>query len=294
MAWKSWLEKKSVLIADGGWGTELIKHGLKAGQVPEAWNLDRRDAVRAVAESYVNAGADIILTNTFGGNSIKLGKAGLEPGGFEVNRIGAAISKEAAGGRCLVFGSIGPTGEFMAPLGTITEAEMMKSFADQAKALAEGGVDGIVIETMSDLGEAMAALRGVRESSSLPVVVSMTFNRMRNGYATLMGIEPGRAAQELEKAGADIVGANCGAGIDQIIEVARLLRRDTSLPIWCKANAGLPALVNGETVYRETPENMASQLGLIVEAGATIVGGCCGTTPNHIRAFVMERDRLFT
>ena len=290
--WKEWLEKKRVLIADGGWGTELIKQGLKPGEVPEAWNIDRPEGVRAVAASYVKAGADIILTNTFGGNPIKLAKVGLGHKTAEINRLGAEISKEAARECCLVFGSIGPTGEFMKPLGAATETDMVRCFAEQTKALLAGGLDGIVIETMTDLAEAKAALRATREKTSLPVVVSMTFDKKRSGYATLMGVRPEQAASELEKAGADIVGANCGAGIDHMIEVAQLMRQATSLPIWCKPNAGLPEFVEGNTVYRETPERMASQLRAIVEAGANILGGCCGTSPAHIRAFVLERNKL--
>ena len=290
--WKNRLEKKKLMIADGGWGTELIKQGLKPSEVAETWNIDRPEEVRSVAASYVKAGADIILTNTFGGSPLKLSKAGLEDRMAEINRLGAEISKEAAGQNAFVFGSMGPTGELMAPFGKATEAEMVKCFTEQAIALAAGGVDGIVIETMMDLGEAKAALRAVRESTSLPVVVSLTFNKHRSGYATLMGVRPEQAAMELERAGADIVGTNCGTGIDDMIEVARLMRLATPLPIWCKPNAGLPELMDGITVYRETPERMASQLRAMVEAGASIVGGCCGTTPGHIQAFVQERDRL--
>ena len=290
--WKNRLEEKKLLIADGGWGTELIKQGLKPSEVAERWNIDRPEEVRSVAASYVKAGADIILTNTFGGSPLKLSKAGLEDRMAEMNRSGAEISKEAAGQNAFVFGSMGPTGELMAPFGKATEAEMVKCFTKQAIALAAGGVDGIVIETMMDLAEAKAALRAVRESASLPVVVSLTFNKHRSGYATLMGVRPEQAAMELERAGADIVGANCGTGIDDMIEVARLMRLATPLPIWCKPNAGLPEFMDGITVYHETPERMASQLRAMVEAGASIVGGCCGTTPRHIQAFVLERDKL--
>ena len=290
--WKSRLEKKKVLILDGGWGTELFNRGWKPPQVPDAWNLERPEEVLAVAFSYVNAGADIILTNTFGGSPLKLAKAGLERKTTEINRLGAEISKKAACDRALVFGSIGPTGELVVPLGKATEEEMVKGFAEQAKALATGGVDGIVIETMMDLTEAKAALRAVRENTSLPAAVTMTFNKAGRGYATLMGVRPEQAATELERAGANMVGANCGAGIDVIIEVARLMRPATGLPIWCKPNAGLPELVDGNTVYRETPEQMASKLAALLEAGASMVGGCCGSTPTHIHALVLERDKL--
>ena len=290
--WKNRLEEKKVLVADGGWGTELMKRGLKLGEVPEAWNIDHREDVLTVALSYVMAGAEILLTNTFGASPLKLTKVGLEHRAGEINRLGAEISREAAGNRALVFGSIGPTGEFMPPLGNATEMKWVNCFAAQAKSLATGGVDGIVIETMMDLAEARAALRATREYTSLPAVVCMTFDKGRRGYASMMGVRPEQAAAELERGGADIVGANCGAGIDQMIEVIRLMRPATTLPIWCKPNAGLPELIDGNTVYRETPEKMASQLRALVEAGASIIGGCCGSTPVHIRALVLERDRL--
>ena len=290
--WRTKLDKKKVLIVDGAWGTELINRGLKPREVPESWNIERPEEVHSVALSYINAGSDIILTNTFGGSPLKLAKKGLGEKTEEINRLGAEISKKAAGGWSLVFGSIGPTGELVKPLGTMTESELVSGFAEQAKALAAGGVDGIVIETMMDLAEAKAALRAVKENTSLPVAVTMTFNKAGRNYATLMGVRPDQAAAELEKVGADIVGANCGAGIDLMIEVVRLMRSGTSLPIWCKPNAGLPELVDGETVYRESPEKMACQFRTLVRAGASIVGGCCGSTPAHIRALVIERDKL--
>jgi len=291
-SWKSWLERKRVLIADGGWGTELVQKGLGPGEAPEAWNLDRRDDVLAVASSYVEAGADIILTNTFGGTRMKLARAGLSQKTESLNRLGSEISRQAAGNRSLVFASIGPTGEFMKPLGMVSEEEMFRDFAEQAQALAVGGAEGIVIETMTDLSEAKAALRAAKEVTKLPVAVTLTFDKGKKGYATIMGVRPEQAARELEMSGADIVGANCGAGIDQMIELMKLLRSATALPLWCKPNAGLPELIDGKTVYRETPEMMASKLKALFQAGANIIGGCCGTTPAHIRAFVRERNLL--
>jgi len=282
------------LIADGGWGTELLNRGLPPGEPPEAWNLSRPEDVLAVARSYVEAGADIILTNTFGGSALKLAKVHLADKAPELNRLGAEISKQAAGGQAIVFASIGPSGEFMAPLGTISQADMMKGFAEQARGLADGGADGIVVETMMDLAEAKAALRAAKESTSLPVAVTMTFNKGPKGYATMMGIRPEQAATELEREGAEIVGANCGAGLDMMIELMGLMRSATDLPLWCKPNAGLPELVDGKTVYRETPEMMASKLKALVQAGATIIGGCCGTTPAHIRTFILERNKLIS
>jgi len=290
--WKERLAAKKLLIADGAWGTELVKRGLAAGEAPERWNLDRPDEVLAVARSYVEAGADILLTNTFGGSPLKLRKVGLGGQMAEVNRRGVELSKEAASGKSLVFASVGPTGEFMVPAGTIEEAEMVDCFAEQIKAIVGASPDGIVIESMSDLGEAKAALRAVRENSNLPAVVSMTFQKGARGYATMMGARPAQAAEELERVGADIVGANCGAGIDNVVEVAKLMRRATKLPLWFKPNAGIPQLIDGRTVFRETPEMMAKRLADLVKAGASIVGGCCGTTPDHIRLLVARARQL--
>jgi 5-methyltetrahydrofolate--homocysteine methyltransferase len=287
--WKRRLNEKRFLVSDGAWGTELAKRGLQAGETPEKWNLDRPDDVRAVAASYMEAGSDIILTNTFGGNVFKLAKVGLEGQARDINRRGVAISKEAASGKALVFASVGPTGEFMEPVGTITEKEMAACFAQQVQAIAEGGADGIVVETMTDLGEAKAALRAAKESSRLPVVVSMTFTKGLKGFATMMGVRPEQAAAELAKAGADMVGANCSSGIEDMVAVARLMKEATALPLWIKPNAGLPELVDGKTVFRETPEMMAKHVPALVEAGARIIGGCCGTTPGHIRLLAKAR-----
>jgi 5-methyltetrahydrofolate--homocysteine methyltransferase len=292
--WKERLAAKRLLIADGAWGTELVKRGLAAGEAPETWNLERPDEVLAVARSYVEAGADIILTNTFGGSPLKLRKVDLGGKVAEVNRRGVEISKKAAGGNALVFASVGPTGEFMVPAGTIEEAEMVACFAEQVRAIAGASPDGIVVESMSDLGEAKAALRAVRENSNLPAVVSMTFQKGARSYATMMGVRPAQAAEELERAGADIVGANCGAGIDNVVEVARLMRPATGLPLWFKPNAGIPQLIDGKTVFSETPQKMAKRLGDLVKAGASIVGGCCGTTPDHIRLLAARARKLVT
>jgi len=288
---KETLEDKKILISDGAWGTQLAARGLQAGDCPERWNLERPDDVKAVAAGYVEAGSEIILTNTFGGSRVKLEKAGLGDKVAEVNRLGASISKEAAG-RAFVFASVGPTGEFMEPLGTITEKEIVACFAEQVKALVAGGADGIVIETMTDLAEAKAALKAVRECCSLPVVVSMTFESGPGGFATIMGVNPVRAAAELDEAGPDLVGSNCGSGIQHMIAVARLMRSSTALPLWVKPNAGVPELVGGKTVFRETPEEMAQHFAELVDAGANVIGGCCGTTPDHISALVAERGSM--
>ena len=292
-SWEAEYEKKKLLVLDGAWGTELARHGLPAGVAPETWNLERPDEVRAVASAYVEAGADIILTNTFGGNRLKLADAGIEADVTAINRAGAEISRRAAADGALVFASMGPTGRFMAPLGTVTEAEMIACFQEQARPLLAGGADAILIETMTDLGEAKAALHGAREAGAEVVAVSMTYDRGPAGYATMMGVKPVQATKEFDAAGADIVGANCGAGVDNMVEIVAAVRRATERPIWAKPNAGLPELVNGETVFREGPEEMAGKAHLLIEAGATHVGGCCGSTPDHIRliAEVVRRIR---
>jgi 5-methyltetrahydrofolate--homocysteine methyltransferase len=278
------LAKKQTLISDGAWGTQLALRGLAAGVAPESWNLEKPDEVGAVAAGYVAAGADIILTNSFGGTRFKLEKSGLAGQLEELNRRAAELSREAAADAALVLASLGPTGEFMAPLGLITEAEMVQAFAEQARALAHGGADALVIETMTDLGEARAALKGAKAATGLEVVVCMTFEQGPAGYATMMGVKPEQAAEELTAAGADVVGANCGAGIENMIEIVRLMKPVTSLPIWAKANAGLPELINGQTVFKQSPADFAAAGPQLVSAGASIVGGCCGTTPEHIRA----------
>ncbi len=283
--WKKILSAKGVLIADGAWGTEMIKQGLKPGECPELWNLKYPDRIKAIAQFYKDAGADIILTNTFGGNRLKLKRTGVLDGikVEEINRRGVELSKEVSGDS-LVFASIGPTGEFLKPLGVITEDEMVECFAEQVKVFVDGGADGVIIETMTDLNEAKCALKAVKENSSLTVGVSMAFDKERKGFATMMGVTPEQAAIELEKAGADIVGANCGSvTIKDIVQIAKIMRKKTSLPLWIKPNAGAPQLQEERTVYLETPEEMGKYVPELIEIGVSVIGGCCGTTPEHIR-----------
>lgn len=286
------IERKSVVIADGAWGTQLAERGLPVGDAPESWVLYRPDVVRAVAAAYVAAGAEIVLTNTFGGSRFKLAKCGLDDRVEEINRIAVELSKEAAGDRALVFASVGPTGEFLRPLGLMSEEEMIEVFAEQIRAQVAGGADGILIETMTDLGEITAGIRAAKDNFEGPVVASMTFDKGLKGYATMMGVRPEQAAEALQAAGADLVGSNCGQGIGNIIEVIAQMATATDLPLWAKPNAGLPRLVGGRTVFDETPEEMAARFPALVAAGARVVGGCCGTTPDHIRALVQARDAL--
>ena len=291
MEWKQGLKTGAVLVSDGAWGTEITKLGLTPGEAPEKWNLDKPENIKEVARRYVESGSDIILTNTFGANRIKLEKMHLEDLTRKLNEKSVEISLSAAETRALVFASIGPTGELMAPYGQREEEEFIDCYAEQIAACVNAGAHGIVIESMSDLREALAAYKAARQVSSLPVVVCMTYEKGKRGFATAMGDKPETAAAFLEKAGVDIIGSNCGSGIENMVEIAKILRSVTVRPLWIKPNAGLPELVKGKTVYMETPEKMAARVKDLILAGANIVGGCCGTGPEHIREIRREVDR---
>lgn len=275
------LSKRPVLL-DGAWGTQMQARGLPVGQCGEGWNLDQPDLVGEVAQAYVDAGSDIILTNTFCGSRIMLESHGLSERTVEINRAGAEISKRAAGDRAKVFGSMGPTGK-MLMMGDITEDEMVAVFTEQAEALAAGGADGLVMETMSDLDELRCAIRAAK-STGLPVAASMVYDSGVDNDRTMMGVTPEQQAEMVAEAGADIVGSNCGQGIEGFIPIAARMKAACGLPIWMKANAGLPEMVDGKAIYHVTPEAFAAKAADLLAAGADFVGGCCGTSPDFIRA----------
>ena len=278
-----------ITVTDGAWGTELDKLGCPAGFCREEWNLTQPELVRQVATSYVEAGSQIILTNTFGANRFILAKHDRQDKVREFNEAGVRISKEAANGKAKVFASIGPCGK-MVMMSEVTEEELYDAFKEQADALANGGADGLVIETMMELSEALAAVKAAK-STGLPVVACMTYDSGKEKTATMMGVSPQQAAETLIPAGADIIGCNCGIGIDNYIKVTALLRACTNQPIWVKANAGLPEIEGDRVVYRMTPQEFAEKTDDLITAGANIIGGCCGTTPEFIRAI---RTRLAT
>jgi methionine synthase I (cobalamin-dependent) len=275
------LDEKPVLI-DGAWGTELQKQGLKPGESPEALNLEKPEIVEAVAHSYVEAGSRIIITNTFGGTRFTLERHGLADRVADVNKAGAAISKRAAADRALVFASLGPTGK-MLMMGDVSEESLFDAFAEQAAALAEGGADGLVIETMSDLDEAKIALRACKETG-LPVVTSMVYDAGADVDRTMMGTTVEEATVALTEAGADVIASNCGQGIEGFVKLCAKMKANTDLPIWIKGNAGLPEMVDGKAVYKTTPEQFAVYADPLLDAGADFIGGCCGTSPDFIRA----------
>lgn len=281
------IAKGKVLVSDGAWGTFLHQKGLKVDECPESWNLKRPEDVLEIAGSYVDAGADIILTNSFGGSPLKLEAYGLESETYELNRSAAELSRKAAGERALVLGSIGPTGK-MVMMGEVSPQEVYKGFMEQAKGLAAGGADGIVIETMSDLEEARLAIEAVRKACELDVACTFTFSKNQDGaYRTMMGADVGAYLEMAKDSGTAIIGANCGNGTAGMIEIVREIRAlDPDIPVLVHANAGLPVYQDGKTLFPESPEEMASQIEELVTAGANIVGGCCGTSPDHIRQIV--------
>lgn len=275
------LNERPVII-DGAWGTELQKQGLKPGESPEALNLEMPGIVEAVAASYVEAGSRIILSNTFGGTRFTLESHGLAGQVAEINRAGAEISKRAAGDKVLVFASVGPTGK-MLMMGDATEDELLDAFSEQAQALLAGGADGLVIETMSDLEEAKIALKACK-ATGLPVVASMVYDAGADFDRTMMGIPVDQATKELTEAGADVIGSNCGQGIEGFVKLCAKMKANTALPIWIKGNAGLPEIVDGKAVYKTTPEEFSLYVQPLLDAGADFIGGCCGTSPDFIRA----------
>jgi 5-methyltetrahydrofolate--homocysteine methyltransferase len=270
------------VLTDGAWGTELQARGLASDEFPDAWNLTHPDRVTAVARAYVEAGSRVILTNTFGANRLRLAGHGLAEQAAEINQRGVELSRVAAQGQAAVFASIGPTGKMLLS-GDTTPDELRAVFEEQARALAAAKPDAIVVETMSDLEEAKAALAAAK-STRLPVVVCMVFDSGKDKDRTMMGATPEQVCQELNTAGADVIGANCGVGIEAYVPVCRRLRAATDRPIWIKPNAGLPAVEGGKVVYRTTPAEFAAHVPALVEAGANFIGGCCGTNPDFIRA----------
>jgi methionine synthase I (cobalamin-dependent) len=272
------------VATDGAWGTELQAHGLPIGEFPDAWNLSHPDRVAEVARAYVAAGSQVILTNTFGANRIRLAENGLADRATEINRRGVEISQEAAGDRAVVFASMGPSGKLLLS-GEVTAEELSAAFAEQAGALAQAGADGLVVETISDLEEGRIAVAAARQTG-LPVVASAVFDSGKDKDRTMMGSTPEQAAEILTAAGAEVIGANCGQGIAGFAAICKRMRSATDRLIWIKANAGLPRLVDGRAVYDTTPEEFASHIGELLELGASFVGGCCGTNPDFVRAIV--------
>ena len=277
--------KGRLLVSDGAWGTFLQAKGLKIGESPEGWNLMHPDAVFEVAKSYIDAGSDMIQTNSFGGSCFKLEHYGLRDKTSEINKAAAEISRKAAGEDHWVIASIGPTGKMLITR-DVSEAELYEAFKEQAVALEKGGADAICIETMFDLGEATQAIKAVKENTSCEIIATFTFELTKKGeYRTMMGVTPQQYTNSVLEAGADIIGTNCGNGMERMIKIVEQIKSTNSdAPILVHANAGLPENIDGKDVFPEKPNEMAGFVRDLVNAGANIVGGCCGTTPAHIEA----------
>jgi 5-methyltetrahydrofolate--homocysteine methyltransferase len=279
------LIKERAVLFDGGMGTELMRHGLPLGTSPETWNVERPDIVQRIHTDYFEAGSDAVSTNSFGGNRIKLAAHGLEGRARELNLAAARVARRAAPDGKFVAGSMGPTGKFLQPQGEFTEAEFEEVYGEQAGALAEGGVDLLIIETQYDLKEALSALKGARRAApSLPVFVTLTFNKFPRGYFTLMGNTVSISVDALEKEGALALGANCTLNSEEMVGLVRAFREATKLPVIAQANAGKPALSgDGQVSYSQGLEDYVRFIPEMLKAGANVIGGCCGTDPGYIR-----------
>ena len=283
----------NVLLADGAMGTQLQAAGLGPGEAPENWNLVRPAVLENIAAAYIEAGSDLVHTNSFGASPLKLAAHGLADRCEQINRTAASAAIHGVAGRGLVSGSIGPCGQLLAPYGEVEPAEVLDGFRVQAGALVAGGVDMLTVETMTDLSEAVLAVQAAREAiGEGAVLASLTFEPTPRGWFTIMGNDIPTTVRELAAAGADAVGSNCGQGTEGMLAVARDFASATDLPLLIQANAGLPILKNGKVHYPETPADMASFLPELLAAGVKIVGGCCGATPAHIAALREVLDKF--
>jgi len=274
---------KRRLVADGAMGTMLFAKGLPQGWCPEEWVESHPEEVKAIHQAYFDAGSDIVLTNTFGGSPIKLSSYGHADKAAAWNQRAAELAREVAGADRFVGGSIGPTGHFLPPLGTMTAEEAYNGFKIQAMSMEVGGVDVIFVETMTAIEEIMLAVKAVKDNTKLPVVATMTFEQKRKGYRTMMGVSPEMAVEKLQEAGADVVGTNCGAGPELTVSVLRAMRAVTDAYLAGKPNAGLPEMRAGKNVYPLTPEEMVEKMRPMLDLDIRIIGGCCGTNPEFLQ-----------
>lgn len=284
------LIKSGPVVTDGSWGTQMQKRGLNRGECPDSWNLKHPERVLEVAQQYVTAGSQIILTNTFGGSRLALKKYNLDHQTVDINMAGVEISKKAAGNRAYVFASIGPTGLMLVTRET-TEAELQNVFEEQAAAQARAGADGIIVETMIDVTEARIAATAAKQTG-LPVIVSMVYDSGENKDRTMMGNSPEEVVEELTGVGVDGIGANCGQGIEAFLPICARLRQATDLPLWMKPNAGLPDLIDDKAVFRTTAQEFVPYIPEMIQAGAGFIGGCCGTDQVFVKAIREIVDNL--
>ena len=279
------IKNREILVADGAMGTMLFARGLKPGEPPESVNLKNPEILEEIAQAYLDAGADIIQTNTFGASPLKLSDYGMQDKTEEINRIAVERVRRVVGNKAYVSGSCGPSGKLLKPFGDTEPEDIYKSYERQMKSLINAGVDLICIETMTDLNEASLAIKAAKSiSPEIPIMATMTFDETPRGFYTIMGVSIEDAVVGLQKAGADIIGSNCGNGIENMIKIAREFKKLTILPTIIQSNAGIPEMKEGKLFYSETPEFFAEKSKELIDAGVSIIGGCCGTTPEYIRA----------
>ena len=277
--------KQKVLVADGAMGTMLQQKGLPGGHCPEEWNVSHPEQVAQIHHSYYDAGADVVETNTFGGNRYRLEFHGFGQSTVEFNRAAAQLVRSVCPPGKFVAGSVGPSGEFLEPVGRRTKDELQKAFYEQIHALADGGVDLVIIETMADPEEACTAIRAAKQVDiNMPVIATMTFEKTAQGIRTMMGTTTQDMVDRLTAEGADVIGANCGMGMEDMMKVVAEIRNFTDMPVLSQANAGAPVWDSGRNVYTETPQERAASVRELLKLQVQIIGGCCGTTPEHIRA----------
>ena len=281
-----------ILLGDGAIGTQIQRYYSGDMSVPELVNVEAPEIIERIASEYFKAGAQLIETNTFGGSVVKLGGSGNSERVKELNSIGVSIVKNIVKGKAYISGSVGPSGKLLEPMGDGNPEVIKDGFKKQIKILIESGVDVICIETMIDLQEAILAIEATREvSNSIPIITTMTFNKTPRGFFTVMGNNVESISLALEEAGADIIGSNCGNGFEKMVEIAKEFKKYSNLPIMIQSNAGQPEVRNGELFYSETPEFFAEKAKELIDIGVSIIGGCCGTTPEHIMAMKNVIDK---
>jgi len=281
--------QKGVFVLDGAMGTQLFARGVEPGHCNDWLSVERPDLVMDVHKAYIDAGSDAILTNTFGANRYALGRHGYSDKAFEINKAGAQVARKAAGEGRYVLGDIGPTGDFLEPLGMLKRDQVREAFVEQVKGLREGGVDGLIIETMTAIDELEVAIEAAKSAGGgLPLFASMSFDKGGTGFRTMMGVDVATAVSRMIALGVDVVGFNCGtATLDEYVELAKAYvaaAKAAKVQVFAEPNAGKPELVDGQAVYKVTPEEFAAACRKILDAGVHILGGCCGSTPQHIGA----------
>jgi len=287
------LKTNEILIADGAMGTMLFARGLQPGKPPESVNLKTPEILEEIAQAYLDAGAKIIQTNTFGASPLKLSDYGLQDKTEEINRIAVERVRKVVEKKAYVSGSVGPSGKLLKPFGDTEPEDIYKSYERQMKVLINAGVDLICIETMTDLNEATLAIKAAKSiSPEIPIMATMTFDETSRGFYTIMDVSIEDAVVGLQKAGADIIGSNCGNGIENMIKIAQEFKNFSKLPIIIQSNAGIPEMKEGKLIYSETPEFFGEKAKELINVGVSIIGGCCGTTPEYIKAIRKTVDDL--